>query len=119
MDAEQLYYAYFFLPYRYEELSSQVIANKVFDTGVNLTNILANRFLQESVNLIADKGLAEDGIIGSKSIEVINSLDDDLVDRVLVVFSKLQIEYYAKIVASRADQQQFLQGWLNRANNLN
>ncbi len=117
--AEDLYFQHFWLPNKYDEIKSQKVAEKVFDTAVNLGAKMANRFLQATLNIIIFNGakIAEDGILGAKSINAINVLAEEDVDQsILKVYELLQKEYYAKIVINRKEQVAFLKGWFNRAN---
>ncbi len=117
-EAEDIYFAHFWLPNKYNEIKSQKVAEKVFDTSVNMGSKVGNRFLQSTLNITIFNGkpLDEDGIIGKKTIDAINFLDGEDVDKnILKVYSLLQKEYYAKIVISRPEQSVFLKGWFNRA----
>lgn len=117
-DAEDLYFQHFWLPSKYDEIKSQKIAEKVFDTAVNMGGKIANRFLQQTLNIAIFNGkpLDEDGIIGKSTIDTINLLDgEDVEDHITSIYSLLQKEYYAKIVINRPEQLVFLKGWFNRA----
>ena len=50
----------------YDEIDSQVVANKVFDLGVNLGEHTAVKMLQQCV------GVKDDGIFGNKTLEAVN-----------------------------------------------
>ncbi len=116
--AEELYFNHFWLSSNYNEIKSQIIAEKVFDTAVHTGSKVANRFLQSTLNIIIFNGkpLIEDGIIGQETINAINLLDGEDVDgNILKVYRLLQKEHYAKIVIARAEQLTFLKGWFNRA----
>ena len=117
-NAEDLYFQHFWLPNKYNEVNSQVIAEKVFDTAVNIGSKMANRFLQQSINIVmlADEKLTEDGIIGTKTINTLNMLhEEDADNNILRIYSLLQKEYYSKIIINRPEQIVFLKGWFNRA----
>lgn len=117
-EAEELYFNHFWLKSNYNEIKSQTIAEKVFDTAVNTGSKVANRFLQSTLNIIIFNGkpLVEDGIVGAETINAINLLEGEDVDgNILKVYKLLQKEHYAKIVIARAEQLTFLKGWFNRA----
>lgn len=117
-EAEDLYYNHFWLANRYDEIQSQEIANKVFNTAVNVGPVVANRFLQTTLNILIFHGkkLEEDGLIGEQTIETVNLLyNEDVEDNVLKVYSLLQKEYYAKIIINRPEQIVFFKGWFKRA----
>lgn len=118
--AEDLYFQHFWLKNKYDEICSQVVADKVFDTAVNMGAKSANRFLQQTLNIIIFNGikLNEDGIIGQKTIETINLLQgEDVDENLLKVYSLLQKEHYFKIVINRPEQIIFAKGWDRRADN--
>ena len=117
-EAEELYFNHFWLSSNYNEIKSQSIAEKVFDTAVNMGSKVANRFLQSTLNIIIFNGkpLVEDGNVGAETINAINLLEGEDVDgNILKVYRLLQKEHYAKIVIHRAEQLTFLKGWFNRA----
>lgn len=115
-EAKELYLNHFWLPNKYQELNSQRLANKVFDTSVNMGAKMGNRFLQIAINILTNKGIVEDGIIGSKTIDIINSLEVD--NNLLRIYSLLQKEYYSSIVINNNSQIAFLKGWFNRAQDI-
>ena len=116
--AEDIYFKYFWLENNYQEISSQQVAEKVFDTAVNMGSRVANRFLQQAINIVilSDDKLKEDGIIGSKTINTLNMLNEEDADsNILKIYELLQKEYYSKIIINRPEQIVFLKGWFNRA----
>lgn len=116
--AEDLYFQHFWQKNKYNAINSQKIANKVFDTAVNLGAKSANRFLQQTLNIIIFNGIKidEDGVVGSKTIDTINLLDGEDVDNnILKVYSLLQKEHYFKIIINRPEQIVFAKGWNKRA----
>ena len=66
-EAEELYFNHFWLSSNYNEIKSQSITEKVFDTAVNMGSKVANRFLQSTLNTMIFNGkpLVEDGYIGT------------------------------------------------------
>lgn len=118
--AEDLYFKYFWLPNKYDQIDYQSLANKVFDTAVNTGSKIANRILQSTLNTVIFNGKAikEDGIIGNETINAINyllSAKDVDSNRFKKIYMLLQKEYYASIVANKNNQVVFLKGWLKRA----
>ena len=117
--AEDLYYNYFWLPNKYNEINSQAIANKIFDTAVNMGSTVANKLLQQALNIVitSDSPLTEDGIIGYTTINTVNRYGSQFMSNRLFLstYILLQKERYASIVAYRNDQVVFLKGWLKRA----
>ena len=66
-EAEELYFNHFWLSSNCDKIKSQSIAEKVFDTAVNMGRKVANRFLQSTLNTMIFNGkpLVEDGYIGT------------------------------------------------------
>ncbi len=119
--AEDLYYKYFWLPNKYDKINSQRVANKVFDTAVNMGSTVANKLLQRALNVCIrnhNSPFVEDGIIGSITINETNNITGVIEheDRFFIlVYQLLQKERYASIVANKNNQVIFLKGWLKRA----
>lgn len=87
-------------------LTSEVIAGKVFDIGVNMGQSTPIRFLQQIV------GVKEDGILGQQTANAVNAENETFI---LNELRKKQIMRYADIVTKRPEQIQFFKGWINRA----
>jgi len=87
-------------------LSSEKVASKVFDIGVNMGQSTPIRFLQKIASV------KEDGIMGTQTANVINSMNES---DVLTQLRKLQILRYVSIVKKNPSQIEFLEGWINRA----
>ena len=87
-------------------VSSQKIANNLFDSAVNLGTTTVARMTQKilSINPI-------DGILGSKSIEALNKFPEELF---IKSFKLEKIQRYLDICNSNKSQTTFLLGWLNR-----
>lgn len=60
-------------------------------------------------------GLKADGIIGAKSLAVLNGDKKMVFDTIKAA----RIQYYRNIVAANPSQAKFLNGWLNRVNSFN
>ena len=58
-------------------------------------------------------GVANDGIVGQKTIDAINSADQEAIYRKIW---KRRRDFYYGIVANKPTQKAFLKGWLNRLN---
>lgn len=116
--AEEIYFEHFWLANNYDAIASQAVAEKVFDTAVNMGSRVANRFLQRALNILIFNGipLKEDGVIGAGTISTVNALYGEDVDgNILKIYSLLQKEHYGKIVINRPHQRVFLGGWFKRA----
>ena len=109
--AKDIYYQVFWLTGPYEQLHYEPLAEKVFNSAVNMGNSRAFRLLQEAVNQLGGK-LVLDGVLGPKSIATINAMD---CAGVLTQFRIEQANYYHSLVARRPSLAKFLKGWLRRA----
>lgn len=89
-----------------DKVSSSHICNEMFIFGVNVGWKQCNKEVQRLL------GLTDDGIIGAKSIEKINSTDEKWFDK---EFDKVEIAYYEKIVKDKHRLAINLKGWFNRA----
>lgn len=90
-----------------DKISSERIAENIFDTAVNMGVNTASRFAQ----VVVDLDLI-DGIIGSKTLAKINGCNEEIF---ILKYTLTKIEYYAKICNKDRTQGKFLLGWINRA----
>ena len=107
-----------------DKISSQVIANELFDCAVNMDVADAVRILQKSVNALRSPEsppLSEDAVIGPKTIEVLNSwLSQSALhpavasNALLSVMLVLRGTRYVNIVERSSSQKQFAYGWFRR-----
>ena len=82
------------------------VAFQLFDAGVNHGNSQAVKFLQRALSV------ADDGVIGAKTIAATNSLDDL---QIVMLFNAERIEFYASLKTFST----FGKGWVRRvASNL-
>lgn len=104
----------------YDQVSSQEVAEELFDFGVNTSARgwpkMAVRMFQEAVRYLVAGPVVIDGMFGPKTLELTNSLDSR---RLLQEFRARQAYYYAEIVIRQADvdeqtKKRFLLGWLRR-----
>lgn len=109
--AKQIYFDDFWSPYRYNQIVNDAVATKLFDTSVNVGPKRAFRFMQQALNQMG-KSLAADGIMGAKTVEAINAVDNSVL---LNVYRSIQAEYYKGLVAADPKKSVFLKGWLSRA----
>ena len=78
-----------------------VVAFQLFDAGVNHGNAQAVKFLQRALSV------ADDGVIGAKTIAATNSLDDL---QIVMLFNAERIEFYASLKTFST----FGKGWVRR-----
>lgn len=94
--------------WRYDRIDSQPVATKLFDTHVNLGPVRAVSMMQRVVGVNP-----VDGRYGPLTEGVINNSDPL---ETLQAYRQKLVDYYNNLAASRPTLQQFLKGWLRRAN---
>jgi len=92
---------------RADEITSQAVAENIFDTGVNMGVRTGSRLAQ-----VAAEIEPADGIIGSQSLKVINKCNEELF---ISNYTIAKIARYAYICNRNKSQKRFLLGWINRA----
>lgn len=101
--AKQFYHDNF---WDYDAIESQAVANKVFDTGVNVGKAEAVQFLQRSV------GTPVDGKFGPQTLEATNKANSaQLVEKLRAE----QLAYYKALIQHNSSLQRFWNGWHRRA----
>ncbi len=91
--------------WNYEGLSSQPVANKVFDLGVNVGKVHAVKILQQAV------GTNQDGIYGPNTERLANSHPEE---SLIAMIRTAAENYHKSIVQSHPEDAEFLKGWLAR-----
>lgn len=108
-EAKMIYRAKYWNPLACDKIRSQIMAMILFDQGVNKGIVAASKTIQSVV------GAKVDGMIGPRTLELINSkLDRD----VAFQFVCRAQEEYARIVQKDHTQSRFLVGWLRRTHKL-
>jgi len=92
---------------RADEITSQAIAENIFDTAVNMGVRTASRLAQVALDIEP-----ADGIIGSQSLKTINAADESLF---IASYTIAKIARYAYICNRNKSQKKYLLGWINRA----
>jgi len=136
--AEEILRRDYWQPMRLDEINNQNVANKLFDMAVNMGVHQAGVYAQRAANgLIQARGaqlpgspdcagvarvgveapsaaaaLAEDGVIGEKSLAAINALDPIAYYQLLCDWSR---QHYVHVASINPAQAGNLQGWLKRA----
>lgn len=104
-DAIAYYSEHYWKPL-YSQITSQPVASKIFDAGVNDGVGTAVRILQDAL------GMPVDGVFGPNTLSETNQRGDAL----LTDFKVKLIEHYQNIVKNNPAEIKFLAGWLRRAN---
>ena len=103
--AEQIYKKMYWDKLQCDQLPF-IVAFQLFDAGVNHGNSQAVKFLQRALSV------ADDGVIGAKTIAATNPLDDL---QIVMLFNAERIEFYSSLKTFST----FGKGWVRRvASNL-
>ena len=109
-EAEDIFFEHYWLDNHYDDLTSQLLSNKLFEIAVYISPKVANRFLQKAINeVLEEKVVDEDGIIGlqtSSKISFLLSLDCE--KEILNIVNILQRIYYTELVNFRKLDSTFL-----------
>lgn len=115
-DASQIYRTAWWDKFKYELISDQTIATKVFDYSVNMGAKRAHILLQRALNRAYGLKLAEDGVIGPNTRNVINSAVDGSGEQTLIdAYSQVAWEFYQGLITANPKLGAFAKGWKNRA----
>ncbi len=105
--AIELYHRFFWTTAKCQHIDDAEIARKVFDMGVNMGNRQAWKLVQRACG-----GIADDGIVGPKTLGRVNSLD---APRLLLAIQNTQRAFYKDLAERKPRLRVFLRGWTNRA----
>lgn len=93
-----------------------IIAELVFDMGVNMGNRVAVRKLQKAYNLLSNNEITVDGLIGPETLGAVNGYPHT---RDLAFwYCTLRSLRYKNIVAHNKTQRRFIRGWGRRVQSL-
>lgn len=120
--AKDLFRKRYWNPIRGDEIPDQHIANKVFDTGVNMGVSRTVKFLQQGLNLLNrnQKNYSDvdiDGKLGDATLNALVQflkLEQDKPDYLLKLLNLQQASHYVDIMKRDSTQERFARGWLNR-----
>ena len=98
--------------WKYDGISDQAVASKLFDMAVNLGAFQAHRLLQRALNRIIAGPIVVDGEFGAKSLEGVNAAPPTAL---LLELRAEQAVHYANLVMTRPVLGKFLLGWMRRA----
>jgi lysozyme family protein len=96
----------------YSRITSQVIANKIFDLGV-LFGVHVAVVLMQEVLQPHFPTLTIDGIFGSGTLDAVNGADPA---SLLVAYKAAFVGRAAKAGAEHPEERQFVAGWIRRIN---
>jgi lysozyme family protein len=105
--AKDIYLDDFWLPIMGHAINSQVIAESIFDFAVNAGVKTSSRLAQEACG-----NTKPDGVIGNKTVELLNSTANGYFIRNLAL---AKIRHYTGICRRDPTQKKFYFGWIDRA----
>lgn len=108
--AENLYNTKYWRTVKGDELISQIVADKMFDCEVNTGD--APKLLQHYLHTV-DPNIVVDGIIGPKSLGLVNSLDQT---KVLIGLMLWWNWYIDKELKNNPQDKKYEKNWRGRAN---
>lgn len=94
----------FWQPIRGDQITSQVIAQSIFDFHVN-AGAVARKLAQLVV------GATPDGAIGDKTVAALNAYPED---KFVMAYALAKVARYRDICMKDRSQSKFLLGWINR-----
>jgi len=103
-----------------DSIPDQKIAEELFDTGVNMGNSEAIKFLQTSLNLLNRNqqnypDIVVDGKFGPNTLNTLKKyLSWDKVDYLYKIMNILQGVHYINYMNQSPIQEKYCRGWLNR-----
>lgn len=101
--AKQIYRVNYWNKIKGDLIKDQHLANKIFDIAVNCGVYIASKYIQLAAMEISKFKLIVDGIIGNKTISLINSCD---AIELLKKFRELMLLYYESL-----NKPIFIRGW--------
>jgi lysozyme family protein len=105
-----------------DDFPSQIIANEVFDTSVNMGMGKAVEFLQISLNALNRNSalypdISTDGKFGMNTLKaLVTYLATDKEDLLYKMLNILQGYRYIDLTIKNPTQEKFLRGWMSRIN---
>lgn len=117
---EDLYKALYWDINLLDECSSQMVANEMFDTGVNMGVGRAGKFLQKALNLLNKGGkiysdVVEDSKVGPNTIRALRScIDYRGYEYIYKILNILQGMHYINYMTKSPTQEKYAYGWLKR-----
>lgn len=113
--AVDFYYRHYWKDYNLEKLPD-LLAKKVFDTGVNIGMTKAIKILQNCIADLASHSLMMcDGFIGDRTLSVIKGIELMKIIREFILRLK---EHYTMLSEHNPKLKTFIKGWFRRADRL-
>jgi len=106
-------------PFCGDEIFNQMVANEMFDTGVNMGIGRAVKFLQKGLNVLNRNGrlysdIVEDGDFGNNTMRALDSLPQKDMGVLCKIMNVLQGMHYINYMTKSPTQEKFARGWFSR-----
>ncbi len=108
---EAFYYKYFWVPLKCHKIKDSLVAEHLFDCGINLGKRSAVRFIQKTINKHFKNCLVEDGLIGPATISKLNGANSQFAN--VIVQERINL-YFSKCYAKNV-KFKWLRGWALRS----
>jgi len=108
---KSFYHDNFWIALMLDNIMSQDLADKLFDTAVNCGKGEAAKIVQEAMNLLGAT-LSVDGALGYATVAAVNTYRDQ--GLLLKVCKGLQFLWYYNIIKNRPDQKVNFHSWAER-----
>lgn len=96
----------------FSAITSDDVAKRIFDAGVNEGSGTACKMAQIASNTLSSAQITEDGNWGPNTVEAINECDSGAL---VAAFQKVRADRYRAIVAANPLDERYLANWLARA----
>ncbi len=113
--AKKFYFDLYWKGVGCDKITSKAVAISIFDTGVLYGTFNSARMAQKAANLCLGISLSMDGLLGQKSLEAINSMDEN---EFLMKFNMLIMQRIDAVILSSHKNEAYRKGWMRRANRL-
>lgn len=117
--AKDVYRRGYWSSIRLDEVSSQLLAENLFDCGVNCGTKTAIRFLQRALNVLNKRAtkwsdIEINGEMNDSTIQcLVAALKSKSMETSLIkLFNVLRGEYYVRIAEKREANEEFMLGWI-------
>ncbi len=100
---------------RLDEVQSKFVAAEVFDSGVNMSPLIAAEITQRSCRLLGRHNLKVDGLLGPKTLDAINSFLPRYEAHLYHCLNGYQFMRYVELFeADPVKRRAFIKGWMRR-----
>lgn len=128
-NVQNFYQAEFWNKMLLDQITSQDIANELFDTAINQGQVIAVKQFQEALNLLNNNqkhysDIGEDGKMGNATLRAHDAYmltanfagrsQERVVSTIIKVMNGLQCARYAEICENNPAQEIYFYGWINR-----